>query len=303
MSPDIPTPDSGLDLHVVRHIRATDPGAIGRAWAGRRPGTVPSDGRLLLIAADHPARGAFGVRSDPYAMATRPDLLARIATALSRPGVDGILGTADILEDLLLTGHLDGKLVLGSMNRGGLQGAGFELDDRFTGYDAATIAANGLDGGKMLARICLQDHGTIATLEGCAQAVSALAARSRWALIEPFLTTRVGPDRVRNLLDADSVIASMQIAAGLGATSAYTWLKLPVVEDMPRVLASTTLPTLLLGGDLSGQPEATYAAWGDALAAPAARGLIVGRALLYPIDDDVAAAVDRAADLVHGGTS
>jgi len=37
------------------------------------------------------------------------------------------------------------------MNRGGLQGAAFELDDRFTGYDAATIAAMGFDGGKMLA--------------------------------------------------------------------------------------------------------------------------------------------------------
>ena len=29
------------------------------------------------------------------------------------------------------------------MNRGGLQGASFELDDRFTGYTAAEIAAPG----------------------------------------------------------------------------------------------------------------------------------------------------------------
>ena len=70
--------------------------------------------------------------------------------ALGRPGVGGVLGTADVLEDLLLLGALDGKIVIGSMNRGGLAGAVFEIDDRFTGYDAAAIARMGFDGGKML---------------------------------------------------------------------------------------------------------------------------------------------------------
>jgi 5-deoxy-glucuronate isomerase len=74
-------------------------------------------------------------------MADRYDLLSRLLIALGRPGVDGLLATADIVEDLLLLGALDGKIVIGSMNRGGLQDAVFELDDRFTGYDAATIAA------------------------------------------------------------------------------------------------------------------------------------------------------------------
>ena len=61
-----------------------------------------------------------------------------MCAALARPGVTGVLGTADILEDLLLLGALDGKAVFGSMNRGGLAGAAFEIDDRFTGYDADT---------------------------------------------------------------------------------------------------------------------------------------------------------------------
>ena len=102
------------------------------------------------------------------AMASRPALLERLATALSRPGVDGVLGTPDILDDLLLMGALEDKVVIGSMNRGGLQGASFELDDRFTAYTAAEIAARGLDGGKMLTRICLDDPGTVATLESTA---------------------------------------------------------------------------------------------------------------------------------------
>jgi hypothetical protein len=73
------------------------------------------------------------------------------------------------------------------------------------------------------------------------------------------------------------------------------------VEEMERVLDSTTLPCLLLGGDPKGDPAGTYATWGHALTRPSAAGLVVGRALLYPPDGDVAAAVDTAADLVHGG--
>jgi hypothetical protein len=73
-----------------------------------------------------------------------------------------------------------------------------------------------------------------------------------------------------------------------------------VVDEMERVAAATTLPTLLLGGDPSGAAEETYAAWQAALALPPVRGLVVGRSLLYPRDDDVATAVDIAARLVHG---
>lgn len=254
---------------------------------------------MLLVAADHMARGALGVRDDPRAMASRPDVLERLATALSRPGVDGVLGTPDILEDLLLAGLLEDKVVVGSMNRGGLQGACFELDDRGTAYTAAAIAARGLDGGKMLTRIALAEEGTLPTLVESAQFISELAEAGVMAMIEPFLSV-VENGRVKNKLDPDSVIASMQIASGLGVTSAHTWLKLPVVDDMERVLASTTLPVLMLGGDPQGDPDETYATWGRALQCPTAAGLVVGRALLYPPDGDVAAAVDVAAELVHG---
>lgn len=292
-----------IDLDRIVRTRRHDPGAVARAWAGRRRRPLlGDDGRLLVVAADHMARGAFGVRTDDRAMASRPDVLDRLATALSRPGVDGVLGTPDVLDDLLLAGLLDDKVVVGSMNRGGLQGASFELDDRFTAYSARDIAAQGLDGGKMLTRICLGDPGTAATLEASARAVTDLAAAQRMAMVEPFWSERQA-GRVRNLLDPDSVIASLNVAAGLGASSAYTWLKLPVVDDMERVLAATTMPVLMLGGDPTGHPDDTYATWGRALECPTAAGLVVGRALLYPPDGDVAAAVDIAAGLVHGTTT
>ena len=254
-------------------------------------------GRLMVIALDHPARGALRAGPRPLAMADRRDLLDRLCVALSRPGVNGVLGTADILEDLLLLGVLDGKVVFGSMNRGGLAGTVFEMDDRFTGYDAAAIQRMGFDGGKMLLRIDPDDRSTVATVEACGRAVSELAARGLVAMVEPFLSHRV-EGRIRNELTPEAMIRVVSVAAGLGDTSTYTWLKLPVVDDLERVMAASTLPALILGGEVSADPDVMLASWRRALAIPTVKGLVVGRALLYPPDDDVAGAVDAAVSLL-----
>lgn len=289
-----------MSVEGLTDIRATAPERVEQGWtARRRRPLLRPDGRLMLVAADHPARAALGVRDRPDAMADRADLLRRLLIALANPAVDGVLGTADILDDLLLLGALDGKVVIGSMNRGGLQGSVFELDDRFTGYTAAVLAARGLDGGKMLTRIDPDDPATVRTLERSAQAIDQLAAHRLLAMVEPFWCRR-SDGRVHNMLTPQAIIRSITVASGLGADSSHTWLKLPVVEDLEQIMAATTLPTLLLGGDPTGHPDDTYAAWGAALALPPVRGLIVGRALLYPQDDDVAAAVATAAELVHG---
>ncbi|HEX2314122.1 MAG TPA: hypothetical protein VHJ17_10325 [Thermomonospora sp.] len=283
----------------LTEIRATRPEAVAEAAArrARRERPVEPGGRLMIVAADHPARGALGAGEAALAMADRRDLLERLCAALERPGVDGVLGTPDIIDDLLLLGVLDGKVVLGSMNRGGLAGASFEIDDRFTAYDAASIAAAGLDGGKMLLRIDDADPATARTLECCAHAVSELAAHRRMAMVEPFWSHRPGPGgRVRNILTPEAMIRAVSVAAGLGTTSAYTWLKVPVVPDMERVMAASSLPAVLLGGEV--RVDSALPAWQKALSLPSVRGLVVGRALLYPPDDDVAAAVDAAVELL-----
>lgn len=286
-------------LHALIATRVRRPGAVAEAAAARRrPASLLAEhGRLMMIAADHPARGALRAGDRPFAMADRRDLLERLVLALSRPGVNGVLGTPDVLEDLLLLGALDGKVVVGSMNRGGLAGTAFEMDDRFTAYDAASIAAAGFEGGKMLTRIDPEDPATVATLAACAHAVGDLAGHGLMAMIEPFISHRAD-GRVRNDLTADAMIRAMTVAAGLGRTSAHTWLKVPVVEDMERAMAATTLPALILGGEVSADPDATMASWSKALALPTVQGLVIGRSLLYPPDDDVAGAVDVAVSLL-----
>jgi tagatose-1,6-bisphosphate aldolase len=211
--------------------------------------------------------------------------------------VNGVLGTPDILEDLLLLGALEGKVVVGSMNRGGLAGTAFEIDDRFTAYDAASVKAAGWNGGKMLLRIDPDDPSTAPTLEACGRAVSELSDRGLMAMVEPFISHRVD-GRVHNELAAEAMIRAMTVSAGLGTTSAYTWLKVPIVDDMERVMSATTLPALILGGEVSADQGAAFDRWRQALKLPTVKGLVIGRSLLYPPDGDVAAAVDSAVELL-----
>ena len=289
-------------FRTILEARTRRPEAVAEAAARRvRPSSLYNEhGRLMIIAADHPARGALRAGQRAMAMADRAELLDRLCLALSRPGVNGVLGTPDIIEDLLLLGALDGKVVIGSMNRGGLAGTAFEIDDRFTAYDARTLAAAGFEGGKMLLRIDPDDPSTVATVEACGRAVSELAGHKLMAMVEPFLSHRVD-GRVRIDLSAEATIRAMTVAAGLGVTSAYTWLKVPVVDDMERVMAATTLPALLLGGEVSAAQDAAFESWRKALKLPTVQGLVIGRSLLYPPGDDVAAAVDTAVGLLEDG--
>jgi DhnA family fructose-bisphosphate aldolase class Ia len=296
------SPYQRVDIADLARTRAHRPEAIAEAAAHRvRRPLVKDSGRLMIVAADHPARGALAVGDRKLAMANRADLLERLCLALSRPGVDGVLATADILDDLLLLGALDGVVVLGSMNRGGLVGASFELDDRFTGHRPQDIERLGFDAGKLLLRIDYDDPGSLRTLESTARVIDEMAERRLPVFVEPFLCRRRDDGTLRNDLSAEAVTKSIAIAAGLGGSSAYTWLKVPVTEnpdDMARVMETSTLPAVLLGGDVGEDQEAAYEKWRGALQLPTVQGLVVGRSLLYPADGDVAGAVDTAVGLL-----
>ncbi|MGI5398828.1 Cgl0159 family (beta/alpha)8-fold protein [Streptomyces sp. CA-135486] len=293
---------SRVDIAELVGIRTRHPEAVAEAATRRRrrPRLIGDSGRLMIIAADHPARGALAVGDRPLAMANRLDLLERLCLALSRPGVDGVLATADILDDLLLLGALDDKVVMGSMNRGGLAGATFELDDRFTGHRAQDLDRLGFDAGKLLLRIDYQDPGSLETLQATARAVDEMAERQLPVFIEPFICHRID-GQLRNDLSAEAVTRSIAIASGLAGTSAYTWLKVPVTDDpddMAAVMETTTLPSVLLGGEVGDDQDGAYEKWRGALQLPTVQGLVVGRSLLYPVDGDVVGAVDTAVGLL-----
>ena len=287
------------DYAALTAMRVDAPERIAKALADRpRRQRLTADGALFIVAADHTARGMIGVPGQPRAMVDRRTMLERLLVALDNPRVDGVLGSADILEDLICLGALDGKVAVGTMNRGGLAGARWEIDDRFTAYDAEHLVATNLDAGKMLLRIDPDDRGTIPTLAACAAAVVALNDRRLMAMVEPIPYTKDDSGRAVWDHDPDALLKAVGVCAGLGGSSAYTWLKIQATAEIATVAAATTQPLLILGGSPGPDPEATLATWERALEQPTVRGLVVGRALLYPPDGDVEGAVGRAAELV-----
>jgi hypothetical protein len=291
---------SDRDFHTLTEARVREPQRLRKALVERRRRPlVGEDGRMLLLAADHTARGKLAIGSDPMAAADRHSLLDRIVTGLDDPRVDGVLASADVLEELAVLGALDGRLAVGTMNRGGIVGAQWELDDRLTAYDPEHVVSLGLDGGKTLLRVDPTDSGVPRTLEMVARITTALADAGTMALIEP-LPYRTRPDGGFELDPSeDALVRMVAIASGLGSSSAHTWLKIPATADPARVAAATSCPILLLGGDAGRDWQRVFDGWASALDVPNIRGLVPGRALLYPEVLSVADAVARAGALVH----
>lgn len=288
------------DYRALIEARIREPESLVRALKKRkRRDLVGPDGNLLIVAVDHTARGMLAAGSDPLAVADRYTLLDRVIRALQVPGVDGVMASADILEELAWLGSLEGVVAIGTMNRGGIIGARWELDDRLTAYDADHIAEYGLDGGKTLLRIEDTDPGVARTLEMVASISTELADRKLMNMIEPlpYVIDETGRARLDN--STERLIKVVAIASGLGSSSAYTWLKLPASPEMAKVAGATTMPIVMLGGDPGANAPSTFAAWQVAMTEPNVRGLVAGRALVYPEDGDVEGAVASAARIVH----
>lgn len=280
--------------------RLKSPESFKKALVSRkRRKMVGKDGRLLIVAADHTARGIISAGSEKYIIANRRLLLDRLVRSLSNPNVDGVLASADIVEELAWLGALESKLVFGTMNRGGYLGTTWGLDDPMTAYDADSIAELGLDAGKVLVRFEDTDIGVGRTIEYVVEAMRLLAEREIVCLVEPLPYKKDANGMPMLDKSTDRLDKIVSITAGFGSSASYTWLKLPAWTNHITLSESTTLPILLLGGDPGENLDATFEEWRSALQIPNVIGLVAGRPLLYPFDNDVEQSVDRAAKLVH----
>jgi hypothetical protein len=298
----------------ITEVRVRSPERVRQAAVRRvRRKSITEDGRLNLVAADHPARRVTAAAGDPLAMADRRDFLARVARVLVGDAADGVMGTMDVLEDLLLLADLsreaggpaflDGKLLIASFNRGGLAGTVWELDDPMTGADTEACLALGFDGGKMLLRIGDDDPGSLKTMVACGEAISRLAAAGLPSFLEPLPVKREN-GQLKVVKEADALTRAACVAAGLGTTSRYTWLKLPHCAGYEKVARATTLPILLLGGESVGNPRPLLEQIASGMAAGATvRGALAGRNVLYPGDVDPLAVGRAAYGIIHHGWS
>lgn len=296
----------------ISRIRVDDPELVVREAQGRkRRERFTVDGKMVVIAVDHPGRGVTVIGEDPLRMGDRWEYLGRTLRALAAPGIDGVMAPPDFLEEIIIANYLitqgggpsliDGRVLIGCMQRGGVAGVTGEIDDRFGAYTAESLEAMRLDGGKMLIRVVPDDPGTLKTVDYCARAVTELSRRSLVAFVEPLPQRR---EREKYLPDysLENLIKWVGVVAALGETARYTWIKIPYIGDYERVAAATSLPILMLGGESKGDPTAVIQSFAAGLASAAnVRGAMVGRNVTFPGPLDpghVAGAIGR---LVHDG--
>ena len=280
-------------LRSLRETRARLPELVRNRHAARRRRSVTGHGgRLLLVEADDPARGRLGSEQDPRALFDRGDLLRRLFEALRTGGLDGIIGTADLLDDLLLLEALEDRIALGAMNSGGVFGSAFEHGGAFTGFDPDVLAGSHLDGGKMRLPIDPLDPGTAQVLESAGHAVTGLAGHGLLALIEAEWVVR-GSGGADVDTSADALARAIDVASGLGGRSPYSWLLLPAVDDVEEALAATTLPAMIRIAEVPAPGEADL--WPHLLSLSGIRGMVIPALRLHA---EGPAIVDRASAMV-----
>ncbi|HSR66764.1 MAG TPA: hypothetical protein VLU25_02390 [Acidobacteriota bacterium] len=304
----------GQVMDRITEVRVNEPSRVLQEAAARRIRPhLTNDGRLVIVAADHPGRFVTAAAGDPLAMSVRRQYLARILRLLTQPNVDGIMSTPDVLDELLILSSfmrrrrgesfLDGKVMVGCMNRGGLAGASFEMNDRFGAYQASELKRMRIDGAKMMFRLDLDNPDSGATIQACAEALRQLAEAGVTAFLEPLPVERV-EGKYKVIKTAQAMARIIGVATALGNSSRLLWLKVPYVEDYAAVARASTCPLLMLGGGSRDDPREVISEFAAGMSAAGnVRGVLVGRNILFPGDNDPAAMASALGGLVHDGLS
>lgn len=271
------------------------------------------DGKLTILAADHPGRGVTSAGEDQFKMANRYQYLGRILRVLVASDFDGFMGTPDFIEDLFLLDYmiqekggpsfLDNKVLIGCMQRGGVAGVVGEVDDRFGSYSAESIARFRLDGGKLMYRFVPSDERTLWTIDYCAKAVTELNHYDLVPFVEVLRMDFV-EGKFINHNTSEELVKQVGVISGFGDSSRNTWLKLPYCDNFEIVTSATTMPILLLGGPSQGDPRPIFETLAKGmLAGENMRGGLVGRNVTFPGRDDPAAVAQGAWGIVHSNMS
>jgi hypothetical protein len=297
----------------ITEVRVSRPGVIlEEAEARERRPQLTKDGKLTVLAADHPGRMVTSYLDDAVAMGDRQQYLGRVLRVMSSPSVDGIMGTTDVIEDLLIVnrlvkeaggeGFLDGRVMLGSMNRSGLAGAAWEMDDQMTSFSPDSLCLLGMDGAKIMFRLCLEEPElSNRTLAYCAQAITDCNELGLPVFVEP-LPVEHQDGKYKLKRNPNDIIKVMGVAFALGDSSRGTWLKIPYCDDYARVARAATAPALMLGGESTGDPSDILRDFAQGMkAGNNIRGALVGRNVTFPGGDDPLAVALAVNAIVHEG--
>ncbi len=303
-------PPSAVDE--ITEVRVSRPEVVvEEALARRGRGPLAPQGRIAILASDHPARGVTVVGDSPLRMGNRWEYLGRVLRVITAPEWDGVMTTPDFLEEILIVhrlvrerggpAFLDGKIIIGCMQRGGVAGVVGEIDDRFGSYSPESLEAMRFEGGKMMFRVVPDDERSLLTIDYCARAVTDLARRGLYSFLEP-LPMRHADGRYVSDYTVPNLVKLVSVAAGLGESSRYTWLKIPYVDGFDTVVRATTLPVLMLGGESREDPAPILREFAAGMRAGGnVRGVLVGRNVTFPGGEDPLAVALAVRGIVYDG--
>jgi len=295
----------------ITEVRVNRPEIVlAEAGSRRKRPRLTLDGKLVIIATDHPGRRVTDLGTDPLVMGDRHSYLARGLRVLTAPGCDGIMGTTDFMEDLLIVNALvresggasliDDKVLVGCMNRGGHAGVAGEIDDRFTSFTAGQLKKMNFDGGKMMYRLDPADDRSIKAVSDCAQAITDLYREDLYAFLEPMSVRQKEGGGYETIKTVEALIRDTGAAAAMGESSLRTFLKLSYTQGFERVAAATTLPILMLGGPAREDPTTVLDDFAAGMAAGAnVRGVMVGRNVSFASREDPRALAAAVCGVVH----
>jgi DhnA family fructose-bisphosphate aldolase class Ia len=296
----------------MTEIRVDAPEVVlAEAETRRRRPKLTLDGKLVILAADHPGRNVTTSEGDPIRMASRLEYLGRILRVVVNAEVDGVMATPDIIDELFIANYLhkqrggesflDNRVLIGSMNRGGLAGASFEMDDRFTSYSPEGLADMRLDAGKLMFRLDLSSADSGKTLAYTAEAVRECGDMGIAIFVESLVGKFEG-GKWSGSNAVEEMVKIVGVATALGDISTHIWLKLNYTEGYEKVAGATTCPILMLGGPSKGNPTYSMEEFEKGLKAGAnVRGALCGRNILFPGDDDPQAVARAISRIVHNG--
>jgi DhnA family fructose-bisphosphate aldolase class Ia len=300
-------------FEAITEVRVNQPEMIlAEAACRRRRSRLTRDGKLVVLATDHPGRRVTNLPGDPLGMGDRHSYLARALRVLTTPSCDGIMGTTDFMEDILIVNALvrqsggpsliDDKVLIGCMNRGGHAGVAGEIDDRFTCFTAKQLKCMNFEGGKLMYRLDPADERSIKAISDCAQAMTELYREGLYAFLEPMSVQRKKDGGYETIKTVEALVRDVGAASALGESSARTFLKISYTEGYERVARATTLPILMLGGPPRESPTSTLSDFAAGMRAAAnVRGVMVGRNVTFALKEDPRAVAAAVCGIVHEG--
>lgn len=237
-----------------------------------------------------------GYYDDSIRRGNRHELLSSIVRVLSCKGVDGLEGTPDILEDLLIlnyfaknnsgTDFLSDKLMIGTVNRGGLKGTSWEMDDQCTCFTVEKIADLRFDGVKFMFRIDVTDDRSGKTIKYCNDIVNQSIKKGLPIFIESLYVNQTNAGYSVDTTTLN-LVKTVGVASALGNSASMKWLEIPFKNNYEKVSMATTCPILALPDEVARKASDVIREYENKeTIARNIKGMLLGTNVLLPIDED-----------------